>query len=254
MIPLLLLALAGPAQNPPAPPPPKSEAELRFQGCAALAKRDPAKAAEQADAWRVTGGGVLASECLGVAYVGQERWGPAEVAFEQAANDAEIQHDGRAGTLWVQAGNAALAGDDPSKARQAFDRALALPVLSDPMRGETYLDRGRAAVALNDMASARADIDQALKLVGADPLAWLLSATLARRQADATRATADIAEALKRAPDDPDVLFESGKIAELRGDHAAARDAWMRAADKDPQGPGAAALAATTQGSPLPKP
>lgn len=242
MIPLLL-ALAGPATNPPAPPPPKSELELRFTACADLSRKDPAKAAAQADAWRIAGGGLLASECLGVAYAAGERWAPAEVAFEQAANEAEIQHDGRAAMLWVQAGNAALAGEDASKARQAFDRALALPVLSDPMRGETYLDRGRAAVALNDTASARADIDAALKLVAADPLAWLLSATLARRQADATRAAADIAEARKRAPDDPDVLFESGNIAELRGDHAAARDAWTRAAAKDPQGPAAAALA-----------
>ncbi|MDB5684163.1 MAG: hypothetical protein JWM75_1861 [Sphingomonas bacterium] len=243
MIPILLFALVQAA--PPVAV--KSPLANRFDDCAALAKTDPAKAAAQAEAWRLAGGGLHARECLGIAFAAQERWAPAELAFEQAAKEAEIQRDGRAAALWVQAGNAALAGDDPSKARQAFDRALALPVMSDPMRGETYLDRGRAAVELNDMAGARKDIDAALKLVAADPLAWLLSATLARRQKDADRAAADIAHAIRLAPDEPGVIFESGNIAALRGDHEAARAAWARAAEKDPEGPaGKAAMAALT--------
>jgi tetratricopeptide (TPR) repeat protein len=243
---ILLLTGLLQAATPAAAPPP-SAAGKRYDACVALAKTDPAKAAQQAEAWRVGGGGLPARECLGVAFAAQERWAPAAIAFEQAAQDAEIQRDGRAGNLWVQAGNAALAGDDPSKARQAFDRALQLPVLSDAMRGEAYLDRGRAAVELNDPTSARADIDQSLKLVPTDPLGWLLSATLARRQKDAARAATDIARAAQLAPDDPAVIFETGNIAELRGDRTAAQAAWARAAEKDPEGPaGKAAIAALT--------
>jgi Tfp pilus assembly protein PilF len=246
---LLIGLLQAAAAAPASAPPPASPAGRRFETCVALTKSDPAKAAAEADAWRVAGGGLLARECLGVAYAAQERWAPASVAFEQAANEAEIQRDGRAANLWVQAGNAALAGDDPSKARQAFDRALKLPSLSDAMRGEAYLDRGRAAVELSDLSSARADIDQSLKLVPADPLAWLLSATLARRQKDKSRATADIARALQFSPEDPAVIFESGNIAALNGDGTAAHAAWARAAEKDPEGPaGKAAAAALTSG------
>jgi tetratricopeptide (TPR) repeat protein len=236
MIPLLLFALAATA--------PAGGTQARFQACTDLAKTDPAKAAASADAWRVSGGGLLARECLGVAYAAQERWEPAQIAFEQAAQEAEIQRDGRAANLWVQAGNAALAGGDASKARQAFDRALALPVLSDPMRGEAYLDRARTAVALNDNVAARADLDQALKLVGKDPMAWLLSATLARRQGDAARASTDIAQASLLAPDEAAVLFEVGNIAELRGDHEAAHSAWAKVVSKDPEGPAGKAAAA----------
>jgi tetratricopeptide (TPR) repeat protein len=238
-----LLQAATPAAAAPAAP----AGDSRFDACTALVKTDPAKAAAQAEAWRVAGGGLLARECLGIALAAQERWAPANIAFEQAATDAEIQRDGRAANLWVQAGNAALAGDDAGKARQAFDRALKLPVLSDAMRGEAHLDRARAAVELNDLRAARADIDQSLKLVPADPLAWLLSATLARRQKDKDRAATDIAHAAQLAPDDPAVIFETGNVAELRGDHAAAQAAWARAAEKDPEGPaGKAAMAALT--------
>ena len=243
MTPILLFALAA--------APPQSALEKKFDACAELAKTDPAKAAAAADQWRVAGGGLLARQCLGVAYAAQERWAPAAVAFEQAAQEAEIQRDGRAATLWVQAGNAALAGDDASKARQALDHALALPVLSPPMRGEAYLDRARAAVALNDSAAARADIDQALKLVAKDPMAWLLSATLARRQGDAPRATSDIAQAALLAPGEAAVSFESGNIAELRGDHEAARTAWAKTVAKDPDSPaGRAAAAALSTAKP----
>jgi tetratricopeptide (TPR) repeat protein len=212
-----LLQAATPAAAAPAAP----AGDSRFDACTALVKTDPAKAAAQAEAWRVAGGGLLARECLGIALAAQD--------------------------LWVQAGNAALAGDDAGKARQAFDRALKLPVLSDAMRGEAHLDRARAAVELNDLRAARADIDQSLKLVPADPLAWLLSATLARRQKDKDRAATDIAHAAQLAPDDPAVIFETGNVAELRGDHAAAQAAWARAAEKDPEGPaGKAAMAALT--------
>lgn len=245
MTPILLFALAATAA-------PQSALAKKFDACADLAKTDPAKAAAAADAWRVAGGGLLAQQCLGVAYAAQERWAPAAVAFEQAAQEAETQRDGRAATLWVQAGNAALAGDDASKARQALDRALALPVLSAPMRGEAYLDRARAAVALSDPDAARADIDQALKLVAADPMAWLLSATLARRQGDARRAAADIAQAAVLAPDEEAVIFEGGNIAELAGDHAGARTAWAKTVAKDPAGPAgkAAAAALAAQSAP----
>lgn len=201
---LMMIAIAA------APP---GDAGQRYEACVALAGKDAAAAVQRADEWRVAGGGLPAQQCLGLAYVAQERWAPAAVAFEQAAKEAEIHGDGRAAALWVQAGNAALAGDDPAKARQALTRALALAVLSGPMRGEAYLDRARAAVAANDPAPARADIDAALTLVPADPMAWLLSATLARRQNDALRAAKDIAAAERLAPGDDTVAAERQRIA-----------------------------------------
>lgn len=228
MILPLLIALqtaAGPASD---------AAEKRFEACAALTKSDPEKALAEANAWRV-GGGLPARMCLGLAYVALERWGPAAITFEQAATEAEIQRDGRAANLWVQAGNAALAGEDPAKARGYFNRALALPVLAGEMRGEVHLDRARAGVAIGDLAAARADLDEAVKLVPRDPMAWLLSATLARRQDDAARAQKDIAEATRLAPQEAPIAYEEGNIAALAGNMEKAKAAWTRAATGDPK-------------------
>ncbi|GGE86810.1 tetratricopeptide repeat protein [Sphingomonas prati] len=205
---LLLQAAAGPA----APP---TVATKRFEACTALIKTDAAAAVAEGERWAATNGGLPARLCLGLAYVAQEKWAPAEIAFAQAATEAEAARDGRAAALWVQAANAALAADDPSKARGDLDKALSLPVLTDVMRGEAYLDRARAGVALNDLPAARIDLDQALKLVPADPLAWLLSAALARRQGDQRRAVRDLAEARTRDPRAPEITEEAARIAQM---------------------------------------
>ncbi len=209
----------------------------RFDQCAKLVDADPVKAEAEAERWRGGGGGVPAQQCLGMAFAAQARWAPAMAAFEQGAREAEIRRDGRAATLWVLAGNAALGGDDAAAARNHFDRALALPVLAGAMRGEAHLDRARAHVALHDMVPARADLDAALKLVPADPMAWLLSATLARRQSDLPRAEKDIAEAVRLAPDDPAVAYEAGNVAASAGAEEAARTAWNEAVRLGPDTP-----------------
>lgn len=241
----LLLAQAGAA---PPPPPPVSLDETRYETCTKLIESDPAKAVAHADAWRVAGGDLPARQCLGLAYVAQERWAPAAIAFSQAAAEAEIRRDGRAATLWVQAGNAALAGEDPTAARAHFDRALALPVLSDAMRGEAHLDRARAAEAIGDLPAARADIDKALGFVPADPLGWLLSANLALREKDMARAKGHVAEAARLSPDDASIAYEQGNVAAAIGDTAAARAAWTRARQIAPDAPAGQAAAMRLDG------
>ena len=239
MIPLLLLTAATTAP---------SADQARFTACAKLVESDAAKAVAEADAWRVAGGGLLARQCLGLAYSAQGRWAPAAVAFEQAARDAEIRRDGRAATLWVQAGNAALAGNDPGKAKFALDRALALPTMSNAMRGETYVDRARAGVAANDLAGARIDLDKAIGLVPADPMVWLLSANLALRQNDLKRAQGHIAEAVRLAPTDAAVAYEAGNVAAAAGQQEAALAAWKKAAEGAPDSPAGQAAALALEG------
>lgn len=242
MIPLFLLAAAVPIASLP------GGDAARFNACVALIRTDPDKAIAEGDAWRVRGNSLPARHCLGLAYAAAGRWAPAAVTFEQAARDAESQGDGRAATLWSQAGNAALAGDDPARARDHLDHALALPTLADPLRGEALLDRARADVASNDMKQARADLDAGLKLVPQDPFAWLLSATLARRQGDLPRAEKDIGEAARIAPDSAEVALEAGNIALLRGVPDAATLAWTRAAQLAPNDPAGRAAAEALAG------
>lgn len=237
MIPLLLAVAAAAPASPPV--------QTQFAECVALVDKDPAKAIDFATGWRLKGGDLDARQCLGLAFAAQQRWAAAAVTFEQAAQEAEKQHEPRSGQLWTQSGNASLAGGDFAKARQAFDAALAGGQLKGPDEGEAHLDRARTCVAMKDSKAARADLDAAIKLVPEDALAWLLSATLARRDGDLARAATDIGEAAKRSPDDASVALEAGNIAALSGADAAARTAWEAAVKASPESPVGKAAAAS---------
>ena len=220
----------------------------RFDACTKLIKSSPAEALLQAQAWGMRSTDIPAQHCLGLAFVASERWEPAALVFETAAREAERRRDGRAATMWTQAGNAALAADDPSRARDFIDKALAMPNVPDQLKGEAWIDRGRADVALRDLPTARYDLDKAVKLVPADPFAWLLSATLARRQNDLVRAQSEIETAMKLAPEDAAVAVEAGNIAALAGKREAAKVAWAHAVEVAPDTPeGQAAAAALAQ-------
>lgn len=243
---LALLLAAAPAS---AGPPDQRSPQARFDECVKKSDSDPAAAAQIAIAWAGSGGGAPAAQCLGLARSAMSDWKGAADAFTAAAEIAGKTHDRRAANLWVSAGNAALAGGDFARAHAALSTAIADPALGEQMKGEALLDRARANVAASDLPAARADMNDALALVPADPMAWLLSATLARRMGDGTRASADIKEAILRAPNEADVLYEAGNVAAADGDMDGARAQWARAAAADPQSDAAksarAELAAT---------
>lgn len=229
---ILLLALLQAAALPAA------------ESCAALAASDAVAAERRTSGDRSAAG----RACLGLALAGQSRFAEAASAFEEAARVSELARDGAAARYWAQAGNAWLAGEQPAKARAALDAALAAGTLQGLDRGEAALDRARALVATGDSKAARADLDLALADAADDPLAWLLSATLARRTGDLERARSDIAQALRRSPDDAQVQLEAGNIAALGGDEEGARAAWTEAARIAPDRPaGQSAAQALTQ-------
>ncbi|WP_330219062.1 MULTISPECIES: hypothetical protein [unclassified Sphingomonas] len=256
---LLLSQAASPATKPAARPAAKPAAgpaddATRLQRCIATIATDPVAARAEAGRWRMAGGGAAARDCGGLAFAAEKNWAAAAAEFESAARDAQLAHDDRAATYWAQGGNAWLAAGDATKARTALDSALTAGTLTGLQLGEARLDHARALVAADDLASARTDIDLALTTAGDDPLAWLLSATLARRMGNLPRARGDIAEALKRSPDDASVQLEAGNIAARDGDETRARAAWAEAARLAPDTPTARnAIAALRQFDP-PKP
>ncbi|WP_423606990.1 hypothetical protein [Sphingomonas sp. MS122] len=235
MMLFLLAQIAAPAV--PAPPPtagPPAPEQQRWEDCVELAVGDPARGIAEAERWRIAGGRFLAQQCLGMAYASQRRWISAGGAFETAAREAEAARDVRASKYWAQAGNAWLAAADPAKARTALDAALATGNLAGLELGEAHLDRARALVAAGDLGGARADLAQAVLKAPADPMTWLLSATLARRTGDLPLAQRHIKEALARADDDASVQLEAGNIAAMSRDEAGAKAAWERAAQLAP--------------------
>ena len=236
MIPILLALAAVQTAAPAAPAAPVNPAaEARFRECATLARTQADQAIEQANAWRLAGGGIYARQCLGLAYVTLERWAPAATVYEQAARDAEAANDVRQADFWVQSGNAWLAAGEPTKAILAFDAALATPYLTDELRGEAHLDRARAMVALSNVAGARQDLDRALQLVAGDPFAWYLSAGLAKAENNPGRARTDIDRALQLAPDNVDFLLLSGTLHGLSGNMEEAERLYRRVAQAAPE-------------------
>jgi len=231
-----------------------SPLDARYKACLDLATGNPQAAESEAERFRAAGGGYRARQCLALAYAQQERWRDAAGAFEAAAREADAAKDPLGARYWAQAGNAWLAAGDPVKAYAALNAALASPVLTGQDKGEALLDRARALVAAGQTTAARTDLDAALDDAPKDPLAWLLSATLARRMKDLPRAQGDIARALTLAADDPSVQLEAGNIAALAGDADAAKAAWERAVKLAPASPaGQQARAALGQfDTPLP--
>jgi tetratricopeptide (TPR) repeat protein len=225
---LLLAASQAPAAGPAAGP--VDAQGDRFSRCVALTQSDPAAARAEAGRWRIGGGRYFARQCAGLAFAAEKNWPSAALEFEEAAREAQFARDTRAANYWAQAGNAWLASGQPAKARVALDSALAAGSLTGLPLGEAQLDHARALVVAGEMSAARSDLDLALTTAGDDPLAWLLSATLARRMGDLPRAKSDIAQALKRSADDASVQLEAGNIAASAGDEAAAREAWSTAA------------------------
>lgn len=213
----------------------------RFSACIDQAASDPGAAIETANAWIIDRGGIAAQQCLGLAYGRTGNWRAAATAFAQAAHATEQSDSMTASRMWGQAGNASLAASDFAAARQAFDSAIASAAPQGVATGELYLDRARVLVATGDMAGGRRDLDRAVALAPRDPLAWLLSATLARRMDDLSLARGHIATAAALAPDDPSVALEQGVIAALGGRDVAARQAFEQVKAVSPQSPQAQA-------------
>lgn len=211
--------------------------QARFDACMDMATDDPPSGIVAANEWLIAGGGHFARHCLGFAYAKEGRWSAAADAFVSAARDAERAADNRAANLWTQAGNAALASGDATLALTYFDAAMAQGVSAGLLLGELHLDRARALVVAGKPDEAELAFAEAHRLVPEDPLAWLLSATLARRQGKLERAQADIDIAARLAPRDPEVALEAGNIAASAGKYDIARRNWTQAIEIRPDGP-----------------
>lgn len=200
----------------------------RGAGCMTAAENNPERTVEVArNALNQAVGRerVRAGLCLGVALSDLDRWPEAQQAFVNARDATDAgDHQSRA-RLGAMAGNAALAqgqapqalmllGPAADEAKTAGDKALIASIA---------LDRARALVAVNRADEAAAALAEARAAAPDDAQAWLLSATLSRRQDKLIEAQAQIEQAAKLAPRDPEVGLEAGVIAALAGNDAAAR-------------------------------
>ena len=216
------------AKVQPSPPYPPS----RLQACLDDAEASPSDAIDDAEAWLTTVKGttqVEPNQCLGAAHSRRGEWAEAEAAFLAARDAAAVSDYTRRAQLGGMAGNAALAGQAPARALTALELAQADAQKADDVRlsGEIAIDRARALVALKRDADAAKALAEARTSAANNPLAWLLSATLSRRQGKLGEAQVQIATAATLAPTDPEIGLEAGVIAVLSGRNEAARKSWQ---------------------------
>ncbi len=249
----LLLAAAEPAV-PPATPLVTTAADdaeaTRYRACLATAGAEPAVAITEATKWVGAGGGVPARHCLALAYLADRQFAPAAMTLEQAAKASQAAHAPQAAALWGQAGNAALAGGDATRALGYFTTSLAAGA-STGENAAVLIDRARALVELKRVKEARADLDGSLRLDSGPSAGWLLRATLERRAGDLKAAETDILDAARRSGDDADVALEAGNIAASQGNIALARQAWTSATMAAPGSPAAVAAGEALLANPV---
>lgn len=168
--------------------------------------------------------------CLGSAQAAQENWDEAEASFLSGRDLAAASDHGLRARLGAMAGNAALAQGAADRALAALDvaRKDAEVDSDDPhLAGDIALDRARALVSLKRLDEAAAALVEARTGSPNNAAAWLLSATLSRRQGKLAQAQAQIQTAADLLPTDPDIGLEAGVIAVLAGHDEAARKSWQ---------------------------
>lgn len=198
----------------------------RLIACLEGVKAAPASAVEDAEAWLVSARGgerAQAGHCLGVAQAETGAWTAAAASFA-AARDAVPAgnhiYRARLGTL---AGNAALAAGDGDRALVLLEGARTDAGDTAALRADVEIIRARALVSLDRPADARLALGEARAARPEDGEAWLLSATLSRRENDLVTAQSQIERAAALSPRDPAIGLEAGVIAALAGQHTAAR-------------------------------
>ncbi|MBS3961653.1 MAG: hypothetical protein KGZ61_07475 [Sandarakinorhabdus sp.] len=226
----------------------------RYEGCVRAIPTDAAKADQFALEWQGMGGGLPARHCQALAQLHLKQFAAAASTLVKAAQLAEAQKSPFAADFWGQAGNAALLAGDIKGAIGHFTTAITQAGEFAPRRtADLLIDRARANTELNNIPAARADIDRALTLNRDDPIVWMLSAALARRENNMARASHEISRASTLAPSDPDIMFEQGNIAAATADLETARKVWAMTVRAAPGTP-AAELAAKALAAAQPDP
>lgn len=200
-------------------------------GCMGAVEANPERSAEIARAALGDAIGrekVRAGLCLGQALADLDRWDEARTAFTNARDAADAADHSSRARLGAMAGNAALAAGAPGQAL-----SLLAPAATDAkitgdadLTASIALDRARALVAVKQPDEAAAALAEARAAQPDNAQAWLLSATLSRRNNKLAEAQTQIEKAASLAPQDPEIGLEAGVIAMLSNNQEAAQRSW----------------------------
>lgn len=206
--------------------------DAQLRECLDLAMARPADAIEVAQNWLAAAKTMReragAKQCQAMALTRIEGWDEAATLFLSAREDTPVTDLAERARLGALGGNAHLAAGDAGAALIALDVAKGDAVKGSDakLKAAIAIDRARALVALNRPDEAAAALAEARSAAPANAQAWLLSATLSRRQGKLADAQQQIERAAELMPVDPEIGLEAGVIAVLAGRDDAARKSW----------------------------
>ena len=216
-----------------------------LQSCLRAAQDTPDDGMDIAEAWLLAAKTMTersgASQCKALALSAQENWAEAAAQFAAARDQTPASEPGERARLGALAGNALVAAGAMAPGLTALNQAErdAQAAGDTKQRGELQIGRARALVTLGRLAEAGAALSAARTQAPGDYQAWLLSATLSRRQNRLADAQQQIERAAALMPVDPVVGVEAGVIAVLSGRDAAARRSWQSVIAVAPASPAA---------------
>ncbi|GAD48761.1 hypothetical protein NT2_04_01730 [Caenibius tardaugens NBRC 16725] len=214
----------------------------RLQTCLHQAQSDPDNAIKTAGDWLSESKGgakAFAYQCLGAALAQLGSWQEAEYAFQQGREVLPVTETVQRARLAAMAGNAALAEERYDAALASLDLASTGAVNSgdNALIAGIAIDRARALANLGRLAETGEALATARQAGPNNADAWLLSATLARREGKLAEAQGYIEKAAALRPVDLEIGLEAGVIAMLSGREDAARKSWKSVVDADPASP-----------------
>ncbi|MFO1190207.1 MAG: tetratricopeptide repeat protein [Alphaproteobacteria bacterium] len=220
-----------------------------YEVCIGLANTQPRRALIEAEGWAKQGGGAPARHCWALALFAQGRYEEAGTMLETLAAELERGNPasrrlGREAS--AQTGHAWLLAGQPSKAADAFSRALA----SSPDDVELLIDRAMALIAAERPFDAIDDLNRANDLHPERTDVLALRSGAYRRVGTLDLAQDDAKRALALDPDNPEALLESGIILRAFGKEAEARAAWQKILKVAPDSAAAGAARANLAGPP----
>ncbi len=237
---LLLLALIAvdaaaqaPARRPAQRLPIANEDARAYDTCLVAARKEPAKTYEDAQVWRVRGGGDAARHCAAVAML---EWGEPRTAaaqLERLAIDLRARDPALRAEVLAQAAQAWLVAGDAERANAA---ATTTAIEIAPRNPELWIDRAEALALAKNYWEAIDDLNNAVELDPrrADALAFRAAAY---RFVDVNDLAFEDAErAIAVDPKLADAWLERGILNRLKGNLAGARRDWLQVLVLDPEG------------------
>jgi tetratricopeptide (TPR) repeat protein len=209
------------------------DAAQEYAACIRLARVQPDKGWDRAQAWIGLAGGEPARHCAAVALIGLGKHQEGALRLEELARkshrapELRAQMLGQAAQAWLMAGQLQKAYADQSQALQW-----------QPGDPDLLLDRAFTLAELGRFAEAIEDLDKVLAQTRrADAL--VLRGTANRFLDRQDKARADIEAALKADPMLPEAWLEKGILERVAGNKPAARKAWRQAELLAPASPAA---------------